>query len=529
MMPLSGKVNEKLQLTIWITFVRKRTLVHTLLAPQPLTVAYVPSATDEPAATIFTGCTLTLYTNGVATWFTHGRTKLPTHLDDTDVVVESCGLGVVGVVDEVRPLVYGAAELLIGAACTEKTAMTLDNCNEKETVSSCVAKMAAWFHREDSPRGGASADGAFVAAGRMEETLLTCMRFYAPARNHRSQEVEVGSLVLELGLRNAQDDPSLTPLQRYFCIVDAAQIREEILHLQELQRFTTSGAVKAEWLECSRPTKANRVQYPVGPLLIFASGSRAGRCHWSAGFLGDLPFPLPLHSGAAPFSPHFALVGSQELVLNGSPNFSTLLIICVIDFHFAVQGVSRTWHESLPPCSYPAHSIPAVILSSPYELTHSACDTTGTLTSISTGELKPLACNNKNNKIVETIVRICGNAANYVSGVRNTANERVDLSSANENKEFTCRVLGHGNGHGCIRRPCSVHTACIQGTEKCTAMGIANFEHLRYDTKNYAKIVHLENNTFSTDLGEWSLAGLDVLKDTQLYAVLKPPPWKFSS
>ncbi|KAJ8869745.1 hypothetical protein PR048_028753 [Dryococelus australis] len=35
---------------------------------------------------------------------------------------------------------------------------------------------------------------------------------------------------------------------------------------------------------------------------IFASGNRAGRCRWLAGFLGDLPFPPPLHSGAAPYS-----------------------------------------------------------------------------------------------------------------------------------------------------------------------------------------------------------------------------------
>ncbi|KAJ8878511.1 hypothetical protein PR048_019089 [Dryococelus australis] len=33
-----------------------------------------------------------------------------------------------------------------------------------------------------------------------------------------------------------------------------------------------------------------------------ANGNRAGRCRWSAGFLGDLPFPPPLHSGAAPYS-----------------------------------------------------------------------------------------------------------------------------------------------------------------------------------------------------------------------------------
>ncbi|KAJ8870033.1 hypothetical protein PR048_029044 [Dryococelus australis] len=31
---------------------------------------------------------------------------------------------------------------------------------------------------------------------------------------------------------------------------------------------------------------------------VFASGYRAGRCRWSAGFLRDIPFPQPLQSGA---------------------------------------------------------------------------------------------------------------------------------------------------------------------------------------------------------------------------------------
>ncbi|KAJ8878509.1 hypothetical protein PR048_019087 [Dryococelus australis] len=42
---------------------------------------------------------------------------------------------------------------------------------------------------------------------------------------------------------------------------------------------------------------------------IFASGNRAWRCRWSAGFLEDLPFPPPLNSVAASHSPHFTLIG----------------------------------------------------------------------------------------------------------------------------------------------------------------------------------------------------------------------------
>ncbi|KAJ8889793.1 hypothetical protein PR048_009296 [Dryococelus australis] len=57
-------------------------------------------------------------------------------------------------------------------------------------------------------------------------------------------------------------------------------------------------------------------------LCMFAH--RAGRCRWSAGFLEDIPFPPPLHSGAAPYSPRFTLIGSQVLAVNSRPNVFTL-------------------------------------------------------------------------------------------------------------------------------------------------------------------------------------------------------------
>ncbi|KAJ8890306.1 hypothetical protein PR048_009814 [Dryococelus australis] len=63
---------------------------------------------------------------------------------------------------------------------------------------------------------------------------------------------------------------------------------------------------------------------PGGSLRIFASGNRAELCRWSAGFLGDLPFPLSHHSGVAPYSAHFTLIGSQDLAdKNQPPNLFT--------------------------------------------------------------------------------------------------------------------------------------------------------------------------------------------------------------
>ncbi|KAJ8867434.1 hypothetical protein PR048_031236 [Dryococelus australis] len=40
---------------------------------------------------------------------------------------------------------------------------------------------------------------------------------------------------------------------------------------------------------------------------------KVGRCPWPGSFLGDIPPPPPLNSVAAPYSPHFTLIGSQDL------------------------------------------------------------------------------------------------------------------------------------------------------------------------------------------------------------------------
>ncbi|KAJ8872351.1 hypothetical protein PR048_025955 [Dryococelus australis] len=52
-------------------------------------------------------------------------------------------------------------------------------------------------------------------------------------------------------------------------------------------------------------------------------GSPPERGHWSAGSLGDLPFPPLLHSVSTPHSPRFNLVGSHELDGKSLANIST--------------------------------------------------------------------------------------------------------------------------------------------------------------------------------------------------------------
>ncbi|KAJ8886045.1 hypothetical protein PR048_012251 [Dryococelus australis] len=80
------------------------------------------------------------------------------------------------------------------------------------------------------------------------------------------------------------------------------------------------GTIVAEWLDCSPLTKFN---YLPGRHRIFENRNRAGRCRWSTGFLGDLPFPQPLHSSGSLFSPRFTFFGSQHLIKN-APNLSTV-------------------------------------------------------------------------------------------------------------------------------------------------------------------------------------------------------------
>ncbi|KAJ8879368.1 hypothetical protein PR048_019976 [Dryococelus australis] len=56
---------------------------------------------------------------------------------------------------------------------------------------------------------------------------------------------------------------------------------------------------------------------------IFAFGIFSGRSRWSVGFLGDHSFPPPLHSGAAPYSPRFTLIVSENLDVMSRPNLFT--------------------------------------------------------------------------------------------------------------------------------------------------------------------------------------------------------------
>ncbi|KAJ8895871.1 hypothetical protein PR048_001211 [Dryococelus australis] len=66
------------------------------------------------------------------------------------------------------------------------------------------------------------------------------------------------------------------------------------------------------------------------------------RCHWSADFLGDLPFPPPPHSGVDPYSPPFTLIGSQDLDVKNQTNLfahSRTAIRELLNVHLYIEEV----------------------------------------------------------------------------------------------------------------------------------------------------------------------------------------------
>ncbi|KAJ8897703.1 hypothetical protein PR048_003053 [Dryococelus australis] len=79
--------------------------------------------------------------------------------------------------------------------------------------------------------------------------------------------------------------------------------------------YFKGGATVVERIACSPPTKAIRAQSPAGSIRIFACGNRAGRCRWSAGFLGDLPVSPTLSFRRCSILTSITLIGSPDLEL----------------------------------------------------------------------------------------------------------------------------------------------------------------------------------------------------------------------
>ncbi|KAJ8865805.1 hypothetical protein PR048_033327 [Dryococelus australis] len=106
-------------------------------------------------------------------------------------------------------------------------------------------------------------------------------------------------------------------INRFLSGIEPGSTMWESYKLEWGQKYRLPG-----WLNYSPPTKANHVR------------SRAAQYRWLAGFIGGLQFTPHLHSGVAPSSPHFTLIGSQDLGVTSRPNLFT--------YSIGKQGGART-------------------------------------------------------------------------------------------------------------------------------------------------------------------------------------------
>ncbi|KAJ8870261.1 hypothetical protein PR048_029282 [Dryococelus australis] len=88
--------------------------------------------------------------------------------------------------------------------------------------------------------------------------------------------------------------------------------------IRPVQLTSRTGATVSEWLTCSPPTKAIRVQSPAESLRIFARGNRAGRV-----FSGISRFPHALSLRCCSILTTITLIGSKDLDVKSRPNFFT--------------------------------------------------------------------------------------------------------------------------------------------------------------------------------------------------------------
>ncbi|KAJ8880440.1 hypothetical protein PR048_016909 [Dryococelus australis] len=100
--------------------------------------------------------------------------------------------------------------------------------------------------------------------------------------------------------------------------------------------------------QCAFTGAARQFDSRRGRPWIFARGDRCRAMPLIAGFLGDLPFPPPLHSAVVTYSPRFTLTGLQDLDVKSRPNLFTPWNrrhrACVI----GASPLSREWPQYIP-------------------------------------------------------------------------------------------------------------------------------------------------------------------------------------
>ncbi|KAJ8867884.1 hypothetical protein PR048_031689 [Dryococelus australis] len=98
------------------------------------------------------------------------------------------------------------------------------------------------------------------------------------------------------------------------------------------------------YYNASRQGKQDSVRSGVAPKFSHVA-IVPGQRRRPAGFLGDLPFSPPLHSGDAPYSPHSILIGYQDFDDKSHPNGSLLSACMGHTFYLCASVLSDLGHD----------------------------------------------------------------------------------------------------------------------------------------------------------------------------------------
>ncbi|KAJ8877996.1 hypothetical protein PR048_022459 [Dryococelus australis] len=97
----------------------------------------------------------------------------------------------------------------------------------------------------------------------------------------------------------------------------------------------------AKWLDNPPFTKPCRVRLPERPLQDFAGVESRRTMPLVGGFPQGSPVSPPFHSGAAPYSPYFTLIGSQDLDVKRRPNNFTHIFTRIRQLHRLQRNVYK--------------------------------------------------------------------------------------------------------------------------------------------------------------------------------------------
>ncbi|KAJ8898301.1 hypothetical protein PR048_003661 [Dryococelus australis] len=130
----------------------------------------------------------------------------------------------------------------------------------------------------------------------------------------RALTLSVAALLAEVGFDSVEKPPLETLVEMFQSSKYTRRKADLPFGPRWCSHQTTHRSLRRTWFSSHR-----------GCSWIFTHWYHAGRCRWSVGFLAIAPFPLPVHSSAAPFSPHFILMCCRDLDIKSRPNLSTPL------------------------------------------------------------------------------------------------------------------------------------------------------------------------------------------------------------